>query len=120
LLEFNRDVRGADIGIVYYAGHGIEVGGENWLTAVEAKLKSDSAVAHEAISLRSVLPAVETARKLGLVILDACRNNPFAAKMQRTIKTRAASRGLAEVEPSGNLLLAYSAKDGTTAADSVG
>ena len=106
LLEFNRDVRGADIGIIYYAGHGIEVGRENWLIPIDAELKSDIDVDHEAISLRSLLPAVESAGKLGLVILDACRNNPFAAKMQRTIRTRAVSRGLAEIEPTGNVLVA--------------
>jgi uncharacterized caspase-like protein len=120
LLEFNREVRGAEIGIVYYAGHGIEVGGENWLIPIDAELRSDLDVDHEAISLRSVLPALESASKLGLVILDACRNNPFAAKMQRTIRTRSVSRGLAEIEPTGNVLVAYSAKDGTTAADGDG
>jgi uncharacterized caspase-like protein len=120
LLEFNRDVRGADIGIVFYAGHGIEVGGENWLIPVDAELRSDIDVDHEAIGLKSLLPALESAGKLGLVILDACRNNPFAAKMQRSIRTRSVSRGLAEIEPTGNVLVAYSAKDGTTAADGAG
>ena len=120
LLEFNRDVRGADIGIVFYAGHGIEVGGENWLIPVDAELRSDIDVDHEAIGLKSLLPALESTGKLGLVILDACRNNPFAAKMQRSIRTRSVSRGLAEIEPTGNVLVAYSAKDGTTAADGAG
>ena len=120
LLEFGRQVRGADIAVVFYAGHGIEVGGENWLIPIDAELRSDIDVDHEAMGLRSVLPAVESAGKLGLVILDACRNNPFAAKMQRTIRTRAVSRGLASVEPTGNVLVAYSAKDGTTAADGDG
>src|SRR5262245_1958855 len=120
LLEFGRQVRGADIAVVFYAGHGIEVGGENWLIPIDAELRSDIDVDHEAMGLRSVLPAVESASKLGLVILDACRNNPFAAKMQRTIRTRAVSRGLASVEPAGNVLVAYSAKDGTTAADGDG
>src|SRR5262245_44965687 len=120
LLEFGRQVRGADIAVVFYAGHGIEVGGENWLIPIDAELRSDIDVDHEAMGLRSVLPAVESANKLGLVILDACRNNPFAAKMQRTIRTRAVSRGLASVEPTGNVLVAYSARDGTTAADGDG
>ena len=120
LLEFGRQVRGADIVVVFYAGHGIEVGGENWLIPIDAELRSDIDVDHEAMGLRSVLPAVESANKLGLVILDACRNNPFAAKMQRTIRTRAVSRGLASVEPTGNVLVAYSARDGTTAADGDG
>jgi uncharacterized caspase-like protein len=120
LLEFGRQVRGADIAVVFFAGHGIEVAGENWLIPIDAELRSDIDVDREAMGLRSVLPAVESASKLGLVILDACRNNPFAAKMQRTIRTRAVSRGLASVEPSGNVLVAYAAKDGTTAADGEG
>jgi hypothetical protein len=120
LLEFGRQARDADVAIVYFAGHGIEVGGENWLIPIDAELRSDIDVDHEAMGLRSVLPAVESAGKLGLVILDACRNNPFAARMQRSVRTRAVSRGLVGVEPSGNVLVAYAAKDGTTAADGQG
>jgi hypothetical protein len=120
LLEFGRQARGADVAIVFFAGHGIEVGGENWLIPIDAELRSDVDVDHEAMGLRSVLPLVEGAAKLGLVILDACRNNPFAAKMQRTIRTRSVARGLAGVEPSGNVLVAYAAKDGTTANDGDG
>jgi len=117
LLQFGRDARTADIAVVFYAGHGIEVAGENWLIPTDAELRSDIDVDHEAISLRSILPTLESSAKLGLVILDACRNNPFAAKMKRTIRTRAVARGLAQVEPTGNVLVAYAAKDGTTAAD---
>ena len=120
LLDFGRVARRAEIAIVYFAGHGIEVGGENWLIPVDAELKADTDSEHEAIGLKSVLSTVESAKKLGLVILDACRNNPFAATMQRTIRTRAVARGLAPVEPSGNVLVAYAAKEGTTADDGAG
>jgi uncharacterized caspase-like protein len=120
LLEFGRQARGADISIVYFAGHGIEVGGENWLIPVDAELRSDIDVDHEAMSLRSLMPAVESAGRLGLIILDACRNNPFMRKMTRSVRTRAVSRGLASVEPSGNVLVAYAARDGTLAADGAG
>ena len=120
LLEFNRNARGAEIALLFFAGHGIEVGGENWLIPIDAELKSDIDVDHEAIGLKAILPSIETASQLGLVILDACRNNPFTAKMQRTIRTRSVSRGLAGVEPTGNVLVAYAARDGTTAADGDG
>lgn len=120
LLDFNRRARVAEVAILYFAGHGIEVGGENWLIPIDAELRTDIDVDHEAIGLRSVLPSVESASKLGLVILDACRNNPFSGKMQRTVRTRSVSRGLAQIEPSGNVLVAYAAKDGTTAADGEG
>ena len=120
LLEFNRNARGAEIALVFFAGHGIEVGGENYLIPIDAELKSDIDVDHEAIGLKALLPSIETASQLGLVILDACRNNPFNAKMQRTVRTRSVSRGLASVEPTGNVLVAYAARDGTTAADGDG
>ena len=120
LLQFGRDARGAEIAVVFYAGHGIEVAGESWLIPIDAELKSDIDVDHEAIGLKSVMLTVEGASRLGLVILDACRNNPFAARMQRTIRTRSVAHGLAQVEPSGNVLVAYSAKDGTLGADREG
>lgn len=120
LLDFGRVARRAEIAIVYFAGHGIEVGGENWLVPVDAELKADTDAEHEAIGLKNVLSTVESASKLGLVILDACRNNPFAAAMQRTIRTRSVARGLAPVEPSNNVLVAYAAKEGTTAEDGAG
>jgi hypothetical protein len=120
LLEFARRARGSEIAVVFYAGHGMEVGGENYLIPIDAELKADVDVDHEAIALKTVTPLVENASRLGLVILDACRNNPFSAKMARTIRTRAVSRGLAAVEPTGNVLIAFSAREGTTAADGEG
>lgn len=120
VVEFGRSAEGADIAVVFYAGHGMEVGGENWLIPISAELRSDADIESEAISLRSVSLQVSKARKLGLVILDACRNNPFAAKMKRSISTRAVPRGLAPTEPSDNVLIAYAARDGTTASDGDG
>src|SRR5262249_51246547 len=63
---------------------------------------------------------VSNSSKLGLVILDACRNNPFLQRMQRTNVTRATERGLVRVEPGDNVMVAYSARDGTTASDGQG
>lgn len=120
LVEFGRATQGADMAIVFYAGHGIEVGGQNWLIPVDAELRNDTDAEYEAVSLKAVTQQVANARQLGLVILDACRNNPFAAKMQRSIRTRAVTRGLAPTEPTDNVLVAYAAKDGTTANDGEG
>lgn len=120
LVEFGRFADGADLAVVFYAGHGMEVGGENWLIPISAELRSDTDIESEAISLRSVGLQVSKAKKLGLVILDACRNNPFAAKMKRSLSTRAVARGLAATEPSDNVLIAYAARDGTTASDGEG
>jgi hypothetical protein len=117
LLDFNRRARSAHMAVVFYAGHGMEVGGENWLIPIDAELKTDTDTEHEAISLKTVMSTVDGASKLGLVILDACRNNPFTVTMQRTVRMRAVARGLVRIEPTGNVLVAYSAKDGTTAAE---
>src|SRR5262245_42960403 len=121
LRDFADRARDADIAVVYYAGHGIEVDGGNYLIPVDAKLERDTDVYDEALSLDRVLLAVEPAKKLRLVILDACRDNPFAKIMKRTLVSRAIGQGLAKIEPSSpNLLIAYSAKAGSTAADGDG
>ena len=113
--------RDADIAVVYYAGHGIEVDGANYLIPVDAKLERDTDIYDEAFSLDRILIAIEPAKKLRLVILDACRDNPFSKKMKRTVASRAVGQGLAKVEPtSPNVLIAYSAKAGSTAADGDG
>jgi hypothetical protein len=121
LIALGRDAAGADMAAVYFAGHGMEISGENWLVPVDAELKKDTDALNEAISLRSVMLQVSNTTSLGLIILDACRNNPFAAKMQRSLALRAAvSGGLGRIEPVGNVLVAYAARDGTTALDGDG
>ncbi|WP_426424338.1 caspase family protein [Bradyrhizobium genosp. A] len=118
LIAFGRNAAGADMAAVYFAGHGMEINGENWLIPIDAELKRDTDAANEAINLQSVMLQVSNTTSLGLVILDACRNNPFAAKMKRSIATRAATmNGLGRIEPVGNVLVAYAARDGTTALD---
>jgi uncharacterized caspase-like protein len=117
LLDFGKAARNAEMAVVFFAGHGMEMGGENWLVPVDAELKNDLDTEQEAISLRNVVPTVSAAAKLGLVVLDACRNNPFVAKMQRTAASRAVGRGLARVEPTGSVLIAFAARDGTVAED---
>ncbi len=121
LRDFADRARDADIAVVYYAGHGIEVDGGNYLIPVDAKLERDTDVYDEALSLDRVLLAIEPAKQLRLVILDACRDNPFAKSMKRTVASRAIGQGLAKIEPtSPNMLIAYSAKAGSTAADGDG
>jgi uncharacterized caspase-like protein len=121
LREFADSARDADIAVVYYAGHGIEVDGANYLIPIDAKLERDTDVFDEALSLDRVLVAIEPAKQLRLVILDACRDNPFGKTMKRTLATRGIGRGLAQVEPtSPNTLIAYSAKAGSTAQDGDG
>ena len=121
LIALGRDAAGADMAVVFFAGHGMEISGENWLIPVDAELKKDTDAANEAVSLRSVILQVSNTTSIGLVILDACRNNPFVAKMSRSLALRAVvGGGLGRIEPAGNVLVAYAARDGTTALDGDG
>jgi uncharacterized caspase-like protein len=118
LREFSDKVRDADVAVVYYAGHGMEIDGTNYLIPVDAVLERDLDAFDEAIPLDRILTVIEPARQLRLVILDACRDNPFNETMKRTMGSRAVGRGLAKVEPtSPNTLIAFAAKAGSTASD---
>ena len=120
LWEFTRAASVSEMAVVFYAGHGIEVDQRNFLVPVDARLASDQDVEFEAVPLDLVLRTVARASGLRLVILDACRKNPFAASMRRAGAMRMVGRGLARVEPAGETLVAYAAKEGTVAADGNG
>jgi uncharacterized caspase-like protein len=118
LREFGDKARDADIAVIYYAGHGMEVEGVNYMIPIDATLEHESDIYDEAVSLDRVLVAVEPAKRLRLIILDACRDNPFAKTMRQTIARRSIGRGLAKVEPQGpNTMIAFAAKAGFTAFD---
>ena len=120
LQKFSLAASASEMAAVFYAGHGIEVDRRNFLVPVDARLLSDADVEFETVPLDLLMRAVERTRGLRLIILDACRDNPFAAAMQRSGATRSIGRGLARVEPSGETLVAYAAKEGTVAADGEG
>src|SRR3984893_8026647 len=126
-LQFKRVIRqfedaaaDADIAVIYYAGHGIEIHGVNYLVPIDAKLASDRDADDEAITLDRLVEAADGAKRLRLVILDACRDNPFVKTMkrQRTAALRGVTAGLGKVEPTGmNTLVAFAAKGGSPAED---
>ena len=119
--DFAEQANKADIAVVFYAGHGIEVDGTNYLLPVDTALRRDIDVEDEAVSLDRVMRLLEPAKRLRLIILDACRDNPFTRTMQRTIETRSVGRGLAKVEPvTSDTLIAFAAKAGSTASDGEG
>ncbi|MFN0116253.1 MAG: caspase family protein [Paracoccaceae bacterium] len=120
LQLFKSNAASAKVALVYYAGHGIEVNRVNYFVPVDAKLAADTDVVFEAVQMEFALNAVAQAADLSLVIVDACRNNPFVATMTRELGTRSVGRGLSAIEPSGNMLVAYSAKEGTVALDGSG
>jgi Tfp pilus assembly protein PilF len=121
LRSFRSQADRADWALVYFAGHGIEINRVNYLIPVDAKLDDDRDVKDEAVSYEALLNAIAGARALRLVVLDACRSNPFRERMHRSIASRGSlDRGLApppETEP--GTLVVYSAKEGEVAADDV-
>ncbi len=121
IREFSETSRDADISVVYYAGHGIEVDGTNYLVPADARLLSDFDVEDETVSLDRVLKALDPVKRLKLVILDACRDNPFAKTMKRSVASRSIGRGLAKIEPTmSDTLIAFAAKAGAVASDGDG
>lgn len=120
LNNFSDQAANADWAVIYFSGHGLEVDGTNYVVPVDAKLLADRDVEDEAISLERLVKATLGAKKLHLVILDACRDDPFVSNMKRTVATRSIGRGLARIEPEGGTLVVYSAKDGEIAYDGDG
>jgi uncharacterized caspase-like protein len=121
IREFSELSRDADVSVVFYAGHGIEVDGTNYLVPADARLLSDFDVEDETVSLDRVLKALDPVKRLKLVILDACRDNPFAKTMKRSVASRSIGRGLAKVEPAmSDTLIAFAAKAGAVASDGDG
>ena len=123
LRAFTRRSVGADVALVFYAGHGIEMDRANYLVPVDARLERDLDLRYEAVTLDDMLASTLGA-SLRLVILDACRNNPLARSMQRTLASRSVSGGsfgdLNEDLLGDETLVAYAAAAGTTAADGRG
>ncbi len=120
-FEFEADQ--SDIAVIFYAGHGLEIGGSNYLIPIDAKLASDRDAEDEAITLERLSTSADGASKLRVIILDACRDNPFTGLMRSNRKTnaRAVSSGLGKMEPSSmDTLIAYAAKAGSTAEDGDG
>lgn len=116
--DFSDKAQDADIAVVFFAGHGIEVDGTNYLVPADAKLARDFDIEDEALSLDRLLKAIEPAKRLRLVMLDACRDNPFAKTMKRTVASRSIGRGLAKIEPTvSDTLIAFAAKAGSVALD---
>ncbi len=120
----------ADLALIYFAGHGVEVQGENFLIPVDAKVQSNKDIQRQAVSLKELLASVEHARKMRIVILDSCRDNPFgdALDVSALEETAAAaeqtrsigSSGLAAPSPDRGTLVAFAARDGARALDGDG
>jgi uncharacterized caspase-like protein len=120
LLEFGKKTQGADVAMFFYAGHGIAVDGVNYLLPVDADIKSEMDVKlGNAINVDLTLDQTMNAAKVKLVFLDACRDNPFAARIRAGATTRSVSvqAGLAEMSSGEGTLIAFATGPGQTALD---
>jgi tetratricopeptide (TPR) repeat protein len=113
LKSFAEDSKNANWAVVYYAGHGVELEGSNYLVPIDAKFENDADIPKESVALDQILNAVGAADKMRLVILDACRENPFAGEK----KSLSVGRGLARIEPESGTLVAFATKHGHFATD---
>jgi hypothetical protein len=118
IRTFNDQTRSVEYAVVYFAGYGVDMRGENYLLPTDADLRSELDVLDETISLHSLMQSVGRSSELGLIILDASRNSPIVARTEGSRLARALNRGLARVEPSQNVVVAYAARDGTVAENS--
>lgn len=117
LARFARKADGAEMALLYYSGHGIEVDGRNYLLPTSATLADAADAQFEAVSLDLALEAANRATNVKLVVLDACRNNPFQSRMVRSGRSRSVAQGLGAVTAGNGMLVAYAAKAGTVADD---
>ena len=124
IRAFSNAVEDADAAVLFYAGHGLQVAGHNYLVPVDAGLSSERDLDFEAISLDFVLKQMEVGRegKTNIVFLDACRDNPLARNLARSMGTRSAAvgRGLAEAQTGVGTFIAYSTQPGNVALDGAG
>jgi uncharacterized caspase-like protein len=137
LRNFEKATEDADIAVVFYAGHGVEIGGTNYMIPADAKLANERDASDEAIDLGRIMDSVERAKRLQLVILDACRDNPFKGikyRQRQAVQSlpttgqtttrslgTSTARGLGTVNVVGTeTLVAYAAKATTTAEDGDG
>ena len=120
LLEFGKKAQGADVAVFFYAGHGIAISGTNYLLPIDADIKSEMDVKlGAAINIDLTLDQTMSDAKVKLVFLDACRDNPFAAKIKSNSATRSVSvqTGLAEMKSGEGTLIAFATGPGQTALD---
>jgi uncharacterized caspase-like protein len=115
IIEFGRRLADGGVGFFYYAGHGLQVRGRNYLVPVDADIESEAATRIAAVDVDLLLEQMAEARnRVNVVILDACRNNPFERRL------RGAAKGLAAVDAARGTLIAYATAPGSVAADGEG
>jgi hypothetical protein len=119
VLRFSEQLAGADVGLFYYAGHGLQVSGRNYLAPIDLRLESEADLDFRTIDLDLVLRNMTRETRTNIVFLDACRDNPLAAQLARRMGARSAaiSRGLAQVVAGVGTLIAFATEPGNVALD---
>jgi uncharacterized caspase-like protein len=120
--DFGTALANAEAGVFFYAGHGIQVAGQNYLVPVDAKAETADALDFEMVRLDLVQRTMERATTTNILFLDACRNNPLARNLARAMGTRSMEigRGLAPVESGVGTLISFSTQPGNVALDGSG
>ena len=122
LIAFEKKLRNADVALLFFAGHGISVSGENYLIPVDARLEDAGNLDLEAVALSRIQALMERRPRTNILLFDACRDNPFAEVIKRSLGTRSAllGRGWAQVKPGKGTFISFATAPGDTAADGVG
>ena len=114
LREFSRRVAGADVGLMFYAGHGLQVDGNNYLIPVDAEIEASSDLQFQAVKLDTLLDVIEQNSKVSIILLDACRNNPLSRSLTRSTNPPA---GLAPQNITSGSYIAFATAPGNVAYD---
>jgi uncharacterized caspase-like protein len=115
LSEFRSKLEPGAVALVFYAGHGIQIKGENYLPAVDADISAEEDVANQSLAVRQIMDVLEDSKtRLNLVFLDACRNNPYARSFRS-----AAGDGLARITAPSGTLISYATRPGSVAEDGI-
>jgi hypothetical protein len=119
---FSDKLGDADVALVFYAGHGLQVAGKNYLVPIDAQIESQADLDFGTVDLDLIMHSMEADTRVNIVFLDACRDNPLAANLARRLGTRSASvsRGLAQVDSGVGTLIAFSTQPGNVALDGAG
>ena len=120
IRAFAEALSGADVGLFYYAGHGLQVDQRNFLAPIDAQLKSESDLDFEAVQLDLVLKNMVRNASTSIVFLDACRDNPLAANLAQVGRSLDVGRGLARVEAAASMMIVYATEPGKVALDGTG
>lgn len=120
IRAFAEALAGADVGLFYYAGHGLQVDQRNFLAPIDAQLKSEADLDFEAVQLDLVLKQMVRNARTSIVFLDACRDNPLAANLAQVSRSLDIGRGLARVEAAASMMIVYSTEPGKVALDGTG